>query len=226
MFWRKQKKEVLLTYPNPGQFKTWVQVVIRAFSLKEGTFTFVGVYGGLLLLIKGEGLVWLPYLKIKEILQKPELKDFTDQTITLGGIAVLTVAHGAILPFILAKNTVQNLYALYSDTPPKNVHTFLRSMTAEIVISPYSRKFLAGMGQDLPHNTNDFSDFVKFEVHAKFFDREKKIHEKIIGTVKKLFFGDSESIFIVPNSEDLQIFIQTLESDGYKVVNNLLHTND
>lgn len=224
MFWRRKKKDkseeqkVELTYPDLQTFEKWVSVMIRGLKLEEGKFTFVAAYGGVLLFIKGEGLSWMPYKQIQEVMKKVDSSELVKNSVVLGSVVAASVAHVALLPIFVIDRSLSGLYRFYSDEPPKKVQMYLHSLIDLVEIRRIKLKAFSKINQNLPANAQSGNEAVQLTLKLKYFDEvELTTLEKLSDSLKKFVLGSTESKFTLPITPDILVLVDALEADGANI---------
>ncbi len=224
MFWRKKKKEekkekdVVLRYPDLQTFESWVRVMIKGLNLQEGRFTFIAAYGGVILFIKGEGLAWMPYKQIQEVMKKVDSKELLKNSVFLGSVVAASVAHVALLPIFVIDRSLSGLYRIYSDEPPNKVQMYLHSLIDRVEIKRIKLKMLSKLNQNLPLKERKGNEVLELSIRLKYFDDiDLNTLEKFSDSLKKLMVGSYEPRFTLPLTTDILILTDALEEDGAKI---------
>jgi hypothetical protein len=226
VFWRRSKKEKpsKIEIPSLEDLEQWVSTLIRSLELKEGSFTILPAFGGILLFIMNEGITWIPYKEIREALGKVNKMELADSTTTLGVAAAVVATGGSILPVILVRGILKGSYRSLVNPPPVVSRTFLNSMIKEVLIEEHklSAKLLKTFEED-PYK-NDVKDVVdmptyRIYITRKFLDYpEKKTKAiKAVYGLKSFFFRSMEPEFSVPQQSDTKKFAEILESNNVPV---------
>lgn len=222
MFWRKKEKAVDYQLPQIDELEQWVSVLISSFDLKKGEFTFLPAYGGTILFVKDQGLSWLPYEEIREIMGKMDKTQIAESTALVGGLAVATAAHAVLLPIVLLRVGLKGTYRTIVKPPPVVSVSILKSLIENVVIEKeqgFSKKILKTFEKN-PYLTTEEEDFVyRLSIQRKFFSKyyDQKASHKYVKGIKNFLSRSIDLEFIVPAQADVSTFINILQSDGIKV---------
>lgn len=229
MFWRRSRPEeeeekeeqVTLEYPDLAEFDNYITLMIKSFYLKEGSYTFIACYGGILLYIRNQGFSWIPYAKVKDVMKKVDKTELTTQSVSksvfFGSLAVAKAAHVYALPIaIVAERSFMGAYNVYTDPPPKEQITYLSGLISKVEFKKIKLKRLARISQSVPQNLESeltgFGLQIKFK--QKFLDEiVKNRMEKFSDNLRNFIFGSRVAKFTVPIEMDLRQFFKALELD-------------
>ena len=222
MIFRKKKKSSstnALEYPSYDEFESWVESIILCFDLKKGSFTFIAAYGGIILYLKNQGIIWIPYTKIKAILKTVNKGQFVHSTALIGSLAVAIPANFSLLPIILIDRSIVGFYNIYSNAPPSDIHSFLSGLIKKIVLKKIKLKPFSKIGLASPHkNAVKSQTSLQIEIQLRFFDEIKLTKlERFSDELKSFFFGNKKPKFVIPILPGLPSFLALLEKDGAEI---------
>ncbi len=224
MFWKRKKEETKsdLELPSLDQLERWVSVLIKKLGLKEGTFTILPAFGGILLFVREEGLSWIPNTEIKEAMGKVDAVRLADATTTLGSVAAV-VATGGPLPILLVYG-LKGSYRTIAKPPPVISRSYLKSMIKEVTIreKKIPVKLLKKIEQDPfakgkeePHSTKTHV----VTITRKFLDLPKKSSKayQVLNGLKSFLIRSIEPEFLIPSQSDITMFAKILEENQVAV---------
>ena len=220
MFRRKKKPEVTaIELPSLDDLEGWVFQIISQLELKKGEFTFIPAYGGILLFVRAEGISWLPYNEIREVLGKVDKNSLAESTALAG--SVVAAGSGAIIPIFLARGIVKGSYRTFVKPPPNVSLSILKSLIDHVEITPQNKV----SGRVLEKlETSPFKDkqntvqSYRFVVYKKFFSKHSKSASgKILKGIKNFISRTIELDFIIPGQSDLAKFSEILTKNGIQV---------
>ncbi|MCE7737626.1 MAG: hypothetical protein GPJ54_22235 [Candidatus Heimdallarchaeota archaeon] len=223
MFWRKKEKAVDYQLPQTDELEQWVSVLISSFNLKKGEFTFLPAYGGTILFVKDQGLSWLPYEEIRDIMGKMDKTQLAENTALVGGLAVATAAHVVLLPIVLLRVGLKGTYRTLVKPPPVVSVSILKSLIENVVIDReqgISKKILKTFEKNPYLSAEDEDDYVyRLSIERKFFTKyyDQKVSHKYVKGIKNFLTRSIDLEFIVPAQADVSTFIKILQSDGINV---------
>lgn len=222
MFWRKKGSETKFQLPPMDELEIWVPALISSFNLREGEFTFLPAYGGVILFIKGQGLSWLPYEEIKEIIGEIDKTKLAENTALAGSIAAVSVTGGALLPIILIRGVLKGTYRNLVNPPPLVSLSLLKALIEKVVIEKENKssKKLIDTFEKTPYKGHSASDYnYRLTIHRKFFSDyySKKSSYEFLKKVKNFFFRSLDLEFIIPSQSDVHMFSKILESNNITV---------
>lgn len=231
MFWRKKEKEIKYQLPPLDDLETWVPALISSFNLREGEFTFLPAYGGVLLFIKDQGISWLPYEEIKEIIGKIDKTKLAENTALAGSIVAVSASGGALLPIILIRGVIKGTYRNLVNPPPVVSLSILKSLIEKVVIEREKKvsKKLMDRFEKTPFKKTASGDFnYRLIIHRKFFSEyySKKSSFELLKKVKNFFFRSLDFEFIIPYQADVLMFAEILESNDILVEMNITEETD
>ena len=222
MIFRKKKKPSsanALEYPSYEKFESWVESIILCFDLKKGSFTFIAAYGGIILYLKNQGIIWIPYAKIKAMLKVANKSQIVHSTALIGSLAIAIPANLSLLPIILIDRSIVGFYNIYSNVPPADVHSFLNGLIKKIVLKKISLKPFSKIALASPHkNKSKSQTSLQVEIQLRFFDEVKLTKlERFSDELKSFFFGNKKPKFAIPILPGLPSFLALLEKDGIEI---------
>jgi hypothetical protein len=226
-FRRKKSTEVnqkdefdKLDYPDLAEFDSFVGLMINSLYLQKGQFTFIACYSGLLLFIRGQGMIWIPVVKMKDVMKKADERELAQGAIVIGTATAATAAHAPLLPVYIALGTSIGVYNVYAETPPKIVISYLKDLILKVIIRKTKRRVLTGFNRRVPVTKQKRKSITKekyilqIEIKLKFFDEvEKNKIEKFSDGLKSIFFNQNVPKFNLPLITDISPFIKVLELD-------------
>lgn len=236
MFRRRSKAAVRsendLKIPNVDQLEKWVFKLVKKLELKDGSYTILPAYGGILLYVKDEGITWVPYTEIKSIEGQVDKNKLMESGAILGGLAILHATGGLALPFILIPSVIKGWYRSWAKPSPKKTMTILQSMIDEIEVETTKLNTrLLNTFEDSPLKKNEIKNDKlenlqsgKFETYTLFI-KKKYLYSSttdfpiftIFKRITSVFTGNEPPIFAVHPQADLQVFINSLEKNHIKV---------
>ncbi|MFV2013907.1 MAG: hypothetical protein ACC656_00625 [Candidatus Heimdallarchaeota archaeon] len=222
VFWRKKEKTVNYQLPQIDELEKWVSILISSFNLKDGEFTFLPAYGGTILFVKDQGLSWLPYEEIREIMGKIDKTQLAENTALVGGLAVATAAPAVLLPIVLLRVGLKGTYRTIVKPPPVVSLSILKSLIETVVIDKeqgVSKKILKTFEKN-PYKTVEDEDFIyRLIIQRKFFTKyyDQKTSYKYVKGIKNFLNRSIDLEFIVPAQADVSTFVKILQSDGINV---------
>ncbi|MHA2250246.1 MAG: hypothetical protein ACXAD7_07785 [Candidatus Kariarchaeaceae archaeon] len=224
MFWKRKKEEIKsdLELPSLDQLEKWVSVLIRKLDLKEGTFTILPAFGGILLFVRDQGLSWIPNAEIKEAMGKVDPVRVAEATATLGGVAAV-VATGGFIPILLVHG-LKGSYRTIAKPPPVISRSYLKSMIKEVTIQEKKIpvKLLKKIEQDPftkgkeeGHDTRTHL----VSITRKFLDLPKPSSKayKVLDGLKSFLIRSVEPEFLIPSQSDILTFAKILEENQISV---------
>jgi hypothetical protein len=222
VFRRRKDKKKSYQIPAIDELEQWVPALISSFNLTEGKFTFLPAYGGVILFIKDQGISWLPYEEIKEILGKIDKAKLADSGSLVGGIAVATAAHPLLIPFLAVRYGLKGAYRTLAKPPPLVSVSILKSLIESVNINreqTVATKLL-GTFEKTPYKEVNEDEFTyKLTVQRKFFSKfySKKSSFKYVKGIKNFFSRSIDLEFTIPAQADVKVFAEILNSDNINV---------
>lgn len=237
----KIKRSDLLEIPNIDQLKQWVLNLINKLELKEGEFTILPAYGGVLIYVINQGITWIPYSEIKVVEGKIDKGKLLESSTLFGGLAIVTVTGGSVLPFLLIPSAIKSWYRTAARPGPKKSMTFLQSMIDNVIIekTKLNTKLLerfedssidSTTSNKLVKEGNAKHDIIRYKIHIKrkYFSRNDKDNSifRFFKYMTSVFTGIEPPIFPIHPQADISQFIKAMENNSIKITQlDLSETN-
>lgn len=220
----RRKKDTAVNYQLPplDELEQWVPALISSFNLEKGKFTFIPSYGGIILFVKDEGISWLPYGEMREIMGKIDKNQLAENTALVGSIAVATTAHAALLPIILIRGVLKGTYRTMVKPPPVVSLSIIKSLIETVVVEKEKgvTKKLLSTFEKTPYKSTDDTEFnYRLTIQRKFFHKyyaQSSSHKYLKG-IKNFLSRSIDLEFIIPAQADMETFVKVLRSDNIQV---------
>ena len=234
LVFRRRKNKVVyddsIELPSMDTLENWVVNLIQKLELKEGEFTILPAYGGVLIDIRHQGISWVPYSEIKLVEKKIDRSKLVESGAMIGGLAVVKATGGLALPFLLIPSYMARAwYRTIARPSPKKSMTFLQSLIdcVNIEQTKVRTSLLSRFEKNTMKSTDDDRELDTFTIHIK----QKYLGGKQDNKITKFFkyftsvvTGIEVPVFPIHPQADITRFIEILKKHNIRV-NEIYHEN-
>ncbi len=210
-----RKKE---TTQDINNFEHWVIAVIEQLDLDVKNIGILAVLGGILILIKNQGILWVPYKHIKEITHKVETKDLGEPGVVISSLVIGTVLNFSLPAVLMSTFGVKRLFEIYAKSPPERMLSVINGLIADIEIKNIQVNRLQKGFKAFPVFSEEDYPLALLEINLKLSDQSKRsIIQRGNDFIKKLLFQEDHLRFLVTSDDNLLRFVNLAKKSGLEV---------